>query len=184
MNKQTNYKAIKNRQSGISLLMALVMLTGIMMVGVLTYTVSDTQYKQSGNQQFQAAALVATEGALTAAETWLIEGGPKGNRLDSAFDIGGANTKGLYPWQDVPNPPQPVPFDLMSESAWAANAKQHSPTQQYFIQKTRNAVCKPGFSQNGVCVGPAVNIYRVVARGTSVKGAQRIVETTFVLDVS
>lgn len=164
------------RQSGISLLMALVLLAGIMLIGVLTFNVSDTQFKQSGNQQFQAAALDSAETAVSVAESWLINGGLSGNRLNPAFDIGGTGAQGLYPFGSAP-------FDPMVETNWT-NSISVSPTQQYIIQKTRNAIAKPGFSCSGSgCVNPTVNVYRIVARGVGAKGAQRIVETTYVLDL-
>jgi Tfp pilus assembly protein PilX len=164
------------RQSGISLLMALVLLAGIMLIGVLTFTVSDTQFKQSGNQQFQATALNSAEAAISIAESWLISGGLSGKRLDPAFDLGGTSAQGLYAFQSAP-------FDPMVETNWT-NSISVSPTQQYIIQKTQNAIAKPGFSCSGSgCINPTVNVYKIVARGTSAKGAQRIVETTYVLDL-
>ncbi len=168
-------------ESGISLLMALIFLAGIMLIGMMTFTVSDTQYKQSGNQQFQAAALDSAETAISTAETWLLAGGLTGNRLNSAFDtipgVAGVCSSGLCP--------PSVALDPLVDSIWANSVTLNaSPPQQYIIQKLNPAprvksgyTCKPTFC-------PRVNSFRVIARGSSAKSAQRIVETTYVLDIN
>jgi Tfp pilus assembly protein PilX len=163
------------RQSGISLLIALVFLAGIMLIGMLTYTVSDTQYKQSGNQQFQAAALDSAEAAISIAETWLVSGGKTGNRLNSAFDIGGTSSQGLY----APG----TAFDPMVEANWTNSvAIATNPPQQYIIQKTNAGKPFSNPLNDQRTVSTTYNKYRIVARGTSAKGALRIVETSYVLE--
>jgi Tfp pilus assembly protein PilX len=207
MNKPILKAPNVQRQSGISLLMALVLLAGIMLIGVLSYSVSNTQFKLSGNQQFEAAAMNEAEAALSVAEAWLIAGGSStGNRRNAAFDQLGcttvlySGTPGLYRFinpvdANCPAPsraypsPREAPFDLTIEANWAGSNVINvpgQPGQQYMIQKIAHNVCKRGNSKDpaGKCVGGGTNIYRVIARGTSPKGAQRIIETTMVLDIA
>ncbi len=175
---------LQTRQRGISLLMALVLLTAVMLIVVMTYRLSSSQSQLAGNQQFQANALNEAERAISAAEIWLYnDGDVKGNRAHKNFLPGGRATgvthSGLYaPGETI---------DINSANTWMGSdlslQANGTDTSRYFIQfLTRR--CKPGFScsTSSASINREVLVFRVVARGLSQKNAMRVVETNFVLD--
>lgn len=165
-----------DRQKGVTLVIAMVMLIVLMLLGISAMTASGVMSRLAGNLQFQNEAKYRAENALVAGENLLMTGT---NSQNAAFSTSGAETTAL-PFYDPTAALDPV-------SSWPAIAHSvdAAGTQQFIIQKISSVPSPPAGQQitsmggGGGPVTPSTNYYlfRVTARGTSVRGATRLVES-------
>jgi Tfp pilus assembly protein PilX len=165
-----------DRQKGVTLVIAMVMLIVLMLLGISAMTASGLMSRLAGNLQFQNEAKYRAENALVAGESLLLTGT---NSQNNAFSTPGSATAAL-PFYD----PTAVLSPLSSWPA-ASYSVDAAGTQQYIIQLISSIPSPPAGQQitsmggGGGPVTPTTNYYlfRVTAKGTSVRGATRLVES-------
>lgn len=164
------------RQRGASLIVALVMLAVIAAMGISAFVASNTQFRMAANLQFQNIATSNAESALAQAETWIA----------TNFGNAGFTTRvsgGLYSAAGTA-----APDPLATATVWddTTSVKVNSlDSERYMIEQLvvnrvlpSNSVgsCNV-YGLSGPC--PHVNVYRLTARGTSIFGTTRVVQSVF-----
>jgi len=173
----------RRRQAGFSLITAVVLVLMVTIVGLSAMSTSRTQMQASGNAQYQVAALHEADRGVATGETWLRDGT---NSKNGGFTTRNANTT-----------PALFPKDFLSTNSlspltwtWADtnSVSLNSGVSRYLVEQVAASVMPVGESQRGL-VDPEgntdcknVNVFRVTARGTSVAGASRTVQTVFSVD--
>jgi Tfp pilus assembly protein PilX len=158
------------KQQGATLIVALIVLVLIMMLGVAAMTSSSTQYKLAGNLQFEDGAMNNAEAAAIAAEKWL-----ESNYQHAAFTTPDNTMPHLFQKTSVVDP---FSYNWESNSMAVANT-----SQRYIIQIMSNnsllqgSSAAVGRSRASVC--NKVNTYLITARGTSARGATKLVQSYY-----
>lgn len=164
-----------NKQKGVTLVVAMVMLIVLMLLGISAMTASGIMSRLAGNLQFQNEAKNRAENALVTGEALLMVGT---NSQNTAFSTPGAATTAL-PFYDPTAVLNPL-------TAWPPIAYSVDPagTEQFIIQQVSSIKSTPAGQQipslgGGQPPAPSSNYYlfRVTAKGTSVRGATRLVES-------
>lgn len=165
-----------NKQKGVTLVVAMVMLIVLMLLGISAMTASGIMSRLAGNLQFQNEAKNRAENALVMGEALLMAGT---NSQNTAFSTPGAATTAL-PFYDPTAVLNPL-------TTWPPVAYSVDPagTEQFIIQQVSSVKSPPAGQQipslggGGGPVAPTTNYYlfRVTAKGTSVRGATRLVES-------
>lgn len=171
-------------ERGSTLIISLIILILLMLLGVTAMKSSDTQFQLTGNLQFEDSAMNNTETAINAAEMALSTGAIA--LLDSGFTTAyvttnGPVTSGLYPVSSGIDP-----FTLNWTGAGGngnSYAVQVTASQYYIIEllSQNNRL----IGSNQVIGGRAssgcnqVNTYRITARGTSARGATKLVQSFY-----
>lgn len=163
-------------QRGSSLVISMIILVILMLLGVSAMVTSDTAFKLAGNLQFQDSALNNAEAAMAAGEEWI--GGSTGgveNFRNAAFST--ATVGGLYTLAATPDP---LNMTWNDDSSVAVDGNA---SQRYFIDlmSENNQLLTSGSDIGGRTSAACnkVNTYRVVGRGTSARGAVKIVESYY-----
>ena len=162
-------------QRGSSLVVTMIMLIVLMLMGVTAVVVSNAQYRMAGNLQFQNLAMNSGESALAQAESWV--GANFNNAGFSARVLGG-----LYPAGSNPDP-YTMPWDNDT-------SVRVDDSQRYMIEMLGPDRVLPSnsvgncnvYGAAGPC--PKVNIYRVTARGTSIRGSVKLVQSIFAVRIN
>ena len=163
---------IRAAQKGAALIVGLVVLGALLVLGVGAVTVANTQFKVSGNMQFQTLALSNAESAIATAENWL-----NTNYANTGFNTLGQ--PGLYPSTNLIDPLTMTWNDSTSIKLDSAG------TQRYAIELYMPSRRPPTSSvtqcntYGAVAPCAEVNLYRVSARGTSTLGATKVVQTIY-----
>ena len=172
--------ALPGKQTGSALIVSLIILIIVMLMGVMAMTTSDTQYKMAGNLQFQDAAMNNAETAISFAEKWL-SSGP--NFVSGGFTTYDSATPYLYPPVTAIDPLTMTWDDSNSIQITDPVTTLQNPSQRYLIQRmSTNNVLIGSSSSSGGRTSTAcnkVNTYRIYARGTSVRGASKIIESYY-----
>ena len=164
-------------QSGAALIVALVMLAVIAAMGISAFVASNAQFRMAANLQFQNVATNNAESALAQAETWIATN--FGNAGFTARSSGG-----LYPAGTGPDPLTMTWDDTTSVKVDVLGS------ERYFIEQLvvnrvlpSNSVgsCNV-YGLSGPC--PTVNVYRLSARGSSILGTTRIVQSVFAVRIN
>ena len=159
-------------QAGSSLVVSMIMLVVLMLMGVGAMVVSNTQFRMAGNLQFQNLAMTNAESALAQAENWIASNHANPNL---ATRVPG----GLYPVGTAPDPYTMAWDDTTSEKVDLFG------TQRYAIEVLAADRVLPSnsittcniYGLSGPC--PRVNVYRITARGTSIRGSIKVVQSIF-----
>ncbi len=153
------------RQSGATLVVALIMLVILMMLGITAVLTSNTQFKLAGNLQFENAAKNSAENQIAIAEDWLQTGS---NALDPCFSnncfLGKLYKQGSLGTTD--------PKTKLTSSS------------DYIIERLLEDVTLPGSepcSGNGAISD--LNLYRITARGSDGRGATRYIQSIYQIRV-
>ena len=165
------------RQRGASLLVALVMLTVLMVMGVSAYVASNTQFRMAANLQFQNIAAGNAESALATAENWIVT-----NYTNAGFTTRSAG--GLYPLGTGPDPLAMTWDDNSSVKVDALG------TERFMIELLAADRVLPSnsigncnvYGMSGPC--PRVNVYRMTERGTSILGTTKQVQSVFAVRIN
>lgn len=168
----------RRQQRGASLVVALVMLAVIAAMGISAFVASNTQFRMAANMQFQNMASGNAEGALAQAETWIAT-----NYSNAGFTTRVAG--GLYPSTTASPDPLTMTWDDTTSVSVGVLG-----TQRYYIEQlVANRVLPSNsvgscnvYGLSGPC--PTVNVYRLTARGTSVLGTARIVQSVFAVRIN
>jgi Tfp pilus assembly protein PilW len=165
------------RQHGASLIVALVMLAVLMVMGVAAYVASTTQFRMAANLQFQNLGMANAESALAAAESWIV---PNYNNAGFTTRTPG----GLYPEGTAPDP-LTMTWDDSTSVKVDADGRQRFMIERLIADRVLPASsignCT-GYGMSGPC--PRVNVYRLTARGTSILGTVKQVQSVFTLRVN
>jgi Tfp pilus assembly protein PilX len=164
----------RGRQTGATLVIALLVLVLIMMVGITAVSTSNTQYKLAGNLQFEDGAMNNAETAVSVAENWLATGTNYRNAGFTTYDS--TNTAHLYPI-GASNDPLTITWSDTNSIIVGSN------WQRYQIQllSTNNQLlgsnAAAGRQASGVC--NKVNTYLVTGRGQTHRGATKLVQSFY-----
>jgi type IV pilus assembly protein PilX len=160
------------RQRGASLIVTLVMLAVITAMGISAFVASSGQFRMAANLQFQNVATNHAESGLAQAETWIV----------TNFSNSGFTTRvsgGLYPSGTGPDPltmtwddTTSVKVDLLGSERYMIELLVSSTLPANSLVTT---AC--GYGGNAPC--PSVKVYRLTARGTSIFGTARVVQSVF-----
>jgi len=166
----------KNRQRGAStLFIVVVMVFVLMLLGVTAAVLSNTQFKLAGNLQFENVAFNLAEGALAPAEQWLSSGT---NGKDDKFTTYVSGSY-LYPIDYL------ATTDLLTMTWTDSNsvAVAGNDSQRYLIEKygADNQPLGTGLDSGGrpLTGCQKVDVFRISARGTSVKGTTKFAQTVY-----
>ena len=171
-------------QTGSTLVISLVILIILMLLGVTSMTTSNTQYKLAGNLQFEDSAMNNAEAAASAAEAALANGAIA--LLDPGFttayaSANGPVTTGLYPANSGMDP---LALDWAGTSGNGNGySVQTSGGQHYIIElmSTNNRLVGSNQAVGGRSSSGCsqVNTYRITGRGTSARGATKLVQSFY-----
>lgn len=167
------------RQGGISLITTLVLLLAITSLGISAMMVSRSEFVMSGNLQFQSAAMNEAEASVATGEQWLASGT---NYTNAGFTTySSASTPYLYPINYMTtNSIDPLTMTWSDTNSLAVSG---STTQRYLIEMLgKDKTLIPSSLNSGgrsVSGCTKVNVYRVVAYGSSARGSGRLVQSIF-----
>lgn len=169
-----------HQQRGSTLILAMVILGLLLALGISSMLSSATQFRLSGNIQFEEQALNRAEAAIATAEHWL-----NGNDRDAGFDQYSAATPYLHPTGHLAS--MAAPDNNALTMRWSdANSLAIQPgddTGRYFIERislhvqAQGSDLSVGDRANTVC--NAVNTYLITARGTAARGAVRWLQSYY-----
>lgn len=176
-------KNIKNMQNqrGATLVVAMIVLMVLMILGVGAVMTANTQFKMSGNLQFENLAKNRAENQVATAEDWI---SLAANNLNAGFTTYSAASKELHPVGHVAtlgildNDPL-----NMSTAQWIANSTGNALNPDgYMIEMIGKDLPGPGTTK--VVGGPPpacnkYNVFRITARGNSPRGASRLVQSIY-----
>jgi Tfp pilus assembly protein PilX len=173
-----NCKPNTLRQRGISLVTTLVMMMAIMVLGLSAILLSKGEFVLSGNLQFQSASLNEAESAMVYAENWLNTGT---NYLNAGFTTYNAAAGYLYPigYMSANNVnPLTMTWDNTNSEQVGAITSQRYLIE--FLAKDKTLIptsLNTGGRQSSGC--NKVDVFRVIARGSSARGATRFVQSVY-----
>lgn len=173
----------QSSERGSALIISMIILIILMLLGVTAMTTSDTQFKLAGNLQFEDSALNNAETAIAAAEAVMADGVSYQH-------------PGLITARDAANTPQYYPIGAMAAIAapnndpltmtWSNSNSIRvagNDNQRYYIEAMSLNERLVGSTQ---CVGcrissgcNQVNTYRITARGASMRGATKFIQSFF-----
>jgi Tfp pilus assembly protein PilX len=176
MRLEQGTKVMRN-QAGSSLVVSMIMLVVLMLMGVGALVVSNTQFRMAGNLQFQNLAMTNAESALAQAENWIATNFASPNLVTRV-------NGGLYPLGTAPDAYTMAWNDTTSQAVDAFG------TQRYTIEVLAADRVLPSnsitscniYGLSGPC--PRVNVYRISARGSSVRGSVKIVQSVFTVRIN
>jgi len=162
----TNFNSVRNKQTGSTLIVSLIILILLMLLGVTAMSTSDTQYKLTGNLQFANMALNNAETAASTAEKWL---------EDNAGSTPSANAIATLP----------NPLTGMTWTNSDSTRVDNDDKKRYVIgYVSTNASPTAGVGLD--CLNPSnehnfdcVNTYIITARGQGGRGATKIIQTYY-----
>lgn len=160
--------AVRNKQSGSTLIVSLIILILLMLLGVTAMSTSDTQYKLTGNLQFSNMAMNNAETAANAAEQWL---------ESNAGSTPSANA--------VATLPNPLTGMVWTNSDSVAVVPGDPDSQRYVIGYV-STYASPTAGVGLDCFNPSnehnfdcVHTYQITARGQGGRGATKIIQTYY-----
>jgi len=169
--------SIPKKQSGVILVLALVILLVLTLLVVSSMNATNTQVLMTGNTQYHTQALNDAETALRFAES----------SIDQIILNGSAKPATGYYDLKVSNT-NAIDFSNFSwTSTTAAKHKVGSRSSLYVIEYTGGEKISFGgneaVTQNDSIPGEEYHLFRVTARSTSARGAIRIVQSVYATDM-
>ena len=166
-------------QRGISLAVALVVITVLMLTGVAAFYSSGTQFRLAGNLQYQNAALNQAETAVATAESWLSTATNFQNAGFTAYNnsaspylypIGYLNTNNIDPLTMTWTDSNSVKVDATGNQRYLIELlAQH--------KRLLGSDLAVGGRTSAGC--SEVNVYRISAHGASARGAAKTVQSAY-----
>jgi len=165
----------RSAQSGSTLVVAMMLVILIMMMGISAMVSSDTQFKLSGNLQYEETALNNAERAVNTAEQWLVV-----NYLDGGFDTYSNAKPEVHPIGHMASS-NPLTMTWSDSNSTTVTAGDES--QRYYIELISKNVQLQGsdVSMGGVASSGCnkANTYLITARGTSARGTYKYVQSYY-----
>lgn len=159
-------------QGGVTTIVVLAFVLALGVLGIGGFFLAQGQWRLVGNLQSQDRAFSQAEATLALAEKWLSN---PANASASAFSSYDSTSKGLYPAGQLAT----LGWDPKSMTWNDTNSIAAGPGR-YIIERIGSDVRPPGTSLQigqgtaGRC--QQVNIYRIVAWSSSVRGTERFIE--------
>ena len=172
----------RHRQTGSTLIVTMMMLILIMMLGVSAMVTSDTQFKLTGNLQFEDVALNRAESTVAVAESWL---SASTNYLHAGFSNYDSATPYLHPIGHLASltSPNNSPLTMGWSDSNSLAVVSGDDSQRYLIERVSKNVRLLG---SGLSVGDRastacnkVNTYLITARGISIRGATKYIQSYY-----
>lgn len=164
-------------QTGSSLVVSMIMLVVLMLMGVGAMVMSNTQFRMAGNLQFQNLAMTNAESALAQAENWIATNYTSPNLVTRV-------SGGLYPTGTAPDAYTMTWDDTTSQAVDASGIQRYTIevlAADRVLPSNSITTCNV-YGLSGPC--PRVNVYRISARGTSVRGSVKIVQSVFTVRIN
>ncbi len=172
--KSTRGYCVSKRQRGISLLTTLIMMVMVMLLGLSAMQLSKSQLSLSSNLQFQEAAFNQAEAAIVSAERWLSTGT---NYQDTGFNSS-RGTAGMYPDSSITTMyPLTMSWDETNSIVGSDVNQRYLIGQIAVDKKLESSGAGLGGRMTSGC--NQVNTYRIIARGTSSRGATKFVQVIY-----
>lgn len=170
------------RQKGSTLIVTMMVLVLIMMLGVAAMVSSQTQFKLTGNLQFEDVAMGRAEATIALAESWL---STADNHLSTGFVTYSAASPHLHPIGHLAGlaAPNNNPLNMVWSDANSLATTSGDDSQRYIIERVSKDVrllgsgLVQGDRANTAC--NRVNTYLVTARGTSTRGATKFIQSYY-----
>lgn len=168
------------RQRGIALMTTLVMMVAVMVLGLSAILISKGEFVLSGNLQFQSGALNTAEAAAIVAEQWLTTNG--GATIPAGFTTYSSGATGYqFPiGYMAANGIDPLTMTWGSSNSIAVTG---STTERYlieFLAKDKSLIPVSLNTGGRAATGcNKINLFRIVASGTSGRGATRFVQSVY-----
>jgi type IV pilus assembly protein PilX len=171
-----NGSSLYQKQSGVVLVISLIMLVLLTLIGVTSMQVTGLEEKMAGNMKSNNLAFQSAETALREGEVWLAASVAE-PAVDSA-PVWGFNAMD-------PNPIDSTPwwFDTIRDATWwSANAVQSAATLEGFPvgnpNRPRHIIEFKYFDSDTLVIGtnnppPGINYYQITAKGTGANGQSR-----------
>ena len=166
-------------QRGISLAVALVVITVLMLTGVAAFYSSGTQFRLAGNLQYQNAALNQAETAVAAGESWLATASNFQNAGFTTYN--NSASAHLYPAGYLTtNSMDPLTMTWTDSNSVKVDTTGN---QRYLIEllaqhkRLLGSDLSVGGRTSAGC--SEVNIYRISAHGASARGAAKVVQSAY-----
>jgi Tfp pilus assembly protein PilX len=169
------------RQTGSTLIISMILLVIVMMLGITAMVTSNTQFKLSGNLQFEDSAMNNAETAVTTAENWLSTGT---NYSNAGFTTYSAGTAQLHPISHLAGlaPPANDPLTMTWSDGNSVMVNANS-QQRYLIElisrNSRLLGSSPIVGGRTSTACNQVNTYQITGRGLSARGATKYVQSYY-----
>lgn len=169
----------RSKQTGATLIVAMIILVILMILGVSAMMSANTQSRLAGNLQFQSEAKIRAENAEVAAENWLA------TTVPGALPINANNAAFTTPCNARPAGPLfgqnciADPTAITWTDADSIRVIPGDDTQRYLIELIGMNLKPQGSGTGGIGTCENVNVFRVMSRGTNSRGAVRIVQSVF-----
>ncbi len=166
------------RQRGVSLVTTLVLLLAVTSLGISAMLTSRSEFMMAGNLQFQSSALNEAEASVSTGEQWLAAGT---NYLNGGFTTYSVATPYLFPINYMStNSIDPLTMTWDDTNSLQVSGKT---TERYLIEMLgKDKTLIPSSLNTGgrsVSGCTKVNVYRIVAYGSSARGSGRLVQSIF-----
>lgn len=168
----------KRQRGASSLFVTAILVLLIMMLGVTTAVISNTQFKLAGNTQFESLAFNLAEGALATGERWLTTGA---NAANAGFKTRSTGTPQLYPTYLTGDNLDPVTMTWDDTNSVAVNGDG---SQRYLIEQIGKDKIILGNDEGIGAPGlgcKKFDVFRIAARGTSARGTTKLVQTMYAI---
>ena len=173
----------RRAQRGATLVVAMIILVLIMMIGLVAVTSSRTGFKLAGNLQFEDSAMNNAETAVAAAELWLSTGTNYQSAGFTTYDS--INTPYLHPIGHIAGLGSPNnDFTTMTwNGTYDVQVTNGDSTKRYLIEQVSTGNRLLGSSsaigRQASAACNKVNTYMITARGTSSRGAVKLLQSYF-----
>ena len=172
----------RRAQRGATLVVAMIILVLIMMIGLVAVTSSRTEFKLAGNLQFEDSAMNNAETAVAAAERWLSTGT---NYQSAGFTTYNTATQYLHPIGHIAGlgAPNNDVTTMTWNGTYDVQVTSGDPSKRYLIEQVSvgnrllGSSAAVGRQASAAC--NKVNTYMITARGTSSRGAVKLLQSYF-----
>ena len=175
------------RERGASLFIVVVLLLTVGLMTLTAFYLARGQYQLVGNVQNFEQAFNQSEAVTATAEAWLAD---PVNSKSTAFTSTSTTQAGLYRrgtlTADVKSMTWSSSNSIPMSMNWSTTTGVQSVSGRYLIESLATNVQLPGNSMqvsqraSGGC--RSVNLFRVVSKSDGVRGASRMIETTYATD--
>jgi len=178
MNRRRSGRGLARQRGASSMFITVILVLVIMLLVVTASMLSNTQFKLAGNLQFENVAFNLGESAVASAEVWL---GTGTNARGTGFTTYSTGTPHLYPIGYLTtNNIDPLTMTWSNSNSLAVGGDDN---QRYLIERygADNQPLGTGMDQGGrpLTACQKVDVFRITARGASVKGTAKVVQTVY-----
>ena len=174
---------MRGKQTGSTLLVSLVVMIILMLLGITSMVSSNSQYKLTGNLQFENVAMGSAEAATTAAEVWLTN---STNFRDAAFTTYNGTKPAYLPIGHLAT--LAAPDNNLLTMDWVGKSVAVTANERYIIERmsTNNSLLgsSKGTGGRNSAGCNKVDTYRVTARGVGSRGATKFVQSYYSVTIN